>query len=287
MGVRHALTLALSLAALGAAPPPGVGAQDAVALARQYLEAWRAELAAVVAEEQYEQARSVWAGTPRMRYWREVETRTTRSDVLLLRAPAQEAWLSFRDVFEVDGRAVRDREQRFDQLFRTSNAQVATDASRIANESARFNLGRVARNVNSPTTALVFLQSPYVERLKWSLDSRATRDDTRVWLLRFEQNSAPYAVTERGGHPVRATGRVWLEPGIGRILETEVFLRGTAVTSRVITRYAAMAAENVFVPVRMEDDYEMPGRERVAGKATYINHRRFQTGARILGPPPE
>jgi hypothetical protein len=286
MGVRHALTLALSLTALGAAAPPrGVTAGDAVAIARQYLHSWQAELAAVVAEEHYEQSRSVWSGIGRSRYWREVQTRATRSDLLLLRAPAQDAWLSFRDVFEVDGRAVRDRDQRFDALFRAPTAQLATDAKRIATESARFNLGRVNRNVNSPTTALVFLQSPYVESVRWALDS-TTRNDQRVWLLRFTQDRGPFAVSEEGGRPVRASGRLWIQPGSGRILETELLLRGRDVTSKVNTRYASMATGHVFVPIRMEDDYEMPTVERVAGKATYINHRLFQTGGRVIGPAP-
>jgi hypothetical protein len=284
MGMRHALTLALSLAAFGAAPPGGVSTRDAVAIVRQYLTRWQVELAAVVAEEHYEQRRSVWSGIGRSQFWREIQTRSTRSDVLLLRAPAQDAWLAFRDVFEVDNRAVRDREQRFDELFRTPSAQVATDARRIADESARFNLGTTLRNVNSPTTALVFLQSPYVETVKWSLDSDARRNDVRVWSLEFTQDRPPYAVSEHEGRPVRATGRLWIEPGSGRIVETEVLLQSRSITSRVNTRYAAMTSEPVFVPVTMKDEYEMPRRERVAGTAKYINHRLFQTGGRVVGP---
>jgi hypothetical protein len=286
MGMRHPLTLALSLVAFGAAPASSVTARDAVAITRQYLDTWQEELAAVVAEERYEQSRSVWSGAARSRFWREVQTRSTRSDVLLLRAPAQDAWLSFRDVFEVDGRAVRDREQRFDALFRTPTSHLATNASRIANESARFNLGRVNRNVNSPTTALVFLESPYVGSIEWSLDRRASRNDTRVWMLRFTQDRAPFAVKGPDGRPVRASGRLWIEPGSGRILETELQLRGPDVTSRVNTRYAPMPAADVLVPVRMEDEYEMPSQERVAGIATYVNHRLFQTGMRIVGERP-
>jgi hypothetical protein len=285
MGMRHAVTLALSLAALGAAPARDVGARDAVAIVRQYLDRWQTELAAVVAEEQYEQTRSVWSGTSsRSRFWRDVQTRSTRSDVLLLRAPAQDAWLSFRDVFEVDGRAVRDRERRFDELFRADSAHLATDASRIANESARFNLGRVTRNINSPTAALVFLHPPYVESIKWSLDSRASRGDVRVWMLRFTQDSPPYAVSGPDGRPVRASGKLWVQPGSGRILETELLLRGRDVTSRVNTRYGPMSAADILVPVRMEDEYEMPARERVAGIAMYSNHRLFQAAGRIVGP---
>jgi hypothetical protein len=286
MGLRYVLTLTLSLTAIGAAPARSSDARDTLAAARSYLETWRGELAAVVAEEQYEQTRSGWAGLPRTGLWRQIESRTTRSDVLLLRAPAQDAWLSFRDVFEVDGRPVRDREQRFDQLFRAPTAHLATDASRLANESARFNLGRVTRNVNSPTTALVFLQTPYVERIVWSLDTRATRDSPRASVLRFRQDRAPFAVTEQGGRPVRASGRLWIERATGRILQTELLLRATTVTSRVNTRYAPVATGNVLVPVRMEDEYEVPQRERVSGVATYTNHRLFQTGARVIGPGP-
>ena len=284
MGLRHALTLALSLAALGAAPPRGLSTRDAVAIVRQYVNAWQVELAAVVAEERYEQTRSIWSGIGRSQFWREAQTRSMRSDVLLLRAPAQEAWLTFRDVFEVDGQAVRDREQRFDALFRAPSAQLATDARRIADESARFNLGTTLRNVNSPTTALVFLQPPYVETVTWSVDSDATRNGMRVWSLQFTQNRPPYAVSGQEGRPVKASGWLWIEPGYGRILETEVLLQGRSASSRVNTRYAAMASGKVFVPIAMKDEYEMPRRERAAGDAKYMNHRLFQTGGRIIGP---
>jgi hypothetical protein len=284
MGSRHALTVVLSIATLGAAAPGEVRTSDAVAIARRYLEEWQTTLAAVVAEEHYEQARSIPGGGPRGRLSQRVDTRTTRSDVLLLRAPAGNAWLSFRDVFEVDGQPVRDREQRFDRLFRTPTAEIATDARRIANESARFNLGRVTRNINSPTTALVFLQPPYVDRIRWSLDPRETRHGARAWLLKFTQDRPPYAVSEQGGRPVHASGRMWIEPGLGRIVETDLLLRASSVTSRVKTTYGTAPGLAMLAPVKMEDEYEMRGGERVTGVATYTNHRLFQTGARIVGP---
>ena len=45
---------------------------------------------------------------------------------------------SFRDVFDVDGRPVRDRDQRLQKLFLSAPAATAIDqAQRIADESAR------------------------------------------------------------------------------------------------------------------------------------------------------
>ena len=70
----------------------------------------------VVAEEQYVQeyldasvegSRGNFQGAPRVR-----ERRTLKSDLLLVKPAITEQWLSFRDVYEVDGRAVRDREDR-------------------------------------------------------------------------------------------------------------------------------------------------------------------------------
>src|SRR5438270_80870 len=61
------------------------------------------EFSAVVAEERYHQ--ETLAGT------RTKETRELMSDVLLVRGQG-EVWSGYRDVFEVDGKPVRDRVER-------------------------------------------------------------------------------------------------------------------------------------------------------------------------------
>ena len=73
-----------------------------------------------------------------------------RSDFLLVKIDNRR-WLPFRDVFERDGRPVRDRQDRLTKLFlggATNSALV--QAEKIMNESARYNIGNGTRTINVP-----------------------------------------------------------------------------------------------------------------------------------------
>ena len=89
--------------------------------ATSYVEDLVAKLSRVVAEEQYVQeyllsgvegSRGSFLGSPKV-----VERRTLKSDLLLVKPAGLDQWLVFRDVFEVDARPVRDRENRLAKLF--------------------------------------------------------------------------------------------------------------------------------------------------------------------------
>ena len=76
--------------------------------AGDYVVRFERELATLVAEERYTQ--EVVGAEP-------IEHRELRSDLLFVRPGASDRWLTFRDVFAVNGRAVRDREERLARLF--------------------------------------------------------------------------------------------------------------------------------------------------------------------------
>jgi hypothetical protein len=62
--------------------------------------------------------------------------------------------LPFRDVFERDGKQVRDRQERLAALFLKGSSRSAFEQARaIMDEGARYNIGNVARNINMPTLA--------------------------------------------------------------------------------------------------------------------------------------
>src|SRR5258706_2798324 len=78
-----------------------------------------------------------------------------KSDLLLVRVPGATRWAEFRDVFEADGIAVRDREERLTQLFLGQDPVSAREQlGRILDASARFNIGDVERYINTPMFAL-------------------------------------------------------------------------------------------------------------------------------------
>lgn len=258
-----------------------VDVRQALATTQRYLASWEATLIALVADEQYEQEVTALRGWGAMtRGNREVRRRLT-SEVLLVRAPADKAWLSFRDVMAVDGAAVRDRQRRFDDLFSGPAASIVSSAQLIGQEGARYNLGPF-RTINTPTAPLVFLTNPYAASTEWKLEG-ARVEGRRAWLLRYAQRKPPFAVNTFGKRTEPLTGRFWVEPATGRILQSELVVRGGGISAKVLIAYSQVKAIESWAPVRMEESYESSG-QIVKGVATYSNHRMFRTGARIIPP---
>jgi hypothetical protein len=138
--------------------PPAV--DDVLRAAAAYVEVYEPQLSGVVSEEAYHQTSRNARGQTRA-------TRLLRSDTLLIRTAAQ-GWFGFRDVFEVDGKPVRDRDERLSKLFLNPSAGALEQAKRIADESARFNIGTqdgtLIRTINLPTIALAFLRREFQNR---------------------------------------------------------------------------------------------------------------------------
>ena len=252
-------------------------ATQALALAQQYLARWESQLSAVVAEEHYQQTIQVSSYQQRSR---NKQTRRLRSDVLFVSAPADGLWLCFRDVVSVDDVPVPDRQDRFDALFTGPAASLLADAKRIADESARFNLG-FHRTVNTPVAGLVFLARPFAAATTWELAVNQRLGKARVWTLEFKQRAAPFAVQGLENKPLPSSGRIWLEPGSGRILRTELVVDMFG-RPRVTTDFAYVKSVETWAPVRMEDRFDGPN-ERISGLASYTKHRAFRTGARLVG----
>ena len=87
-----------------------------------YIRTFESELTTVVADEQYRQTISTPGGAL-------LETRTLRSDYAMVRTSRPDDWVGFRDTFEVDGRAVRNHDDRLQQLVA---AGAFTEAAQVA-----------------------------------------------------------------------------------------------------------------------------------------------------------
>ena len=81
-----------------------------------YVDEFQRQLSSIVAEETYLQevvpAVGMYGNAGGA-----IQRRRLRSDLLLVRPENGDRWVQFRDVFEVDGRLVRDREERLVKLF--------------------------------------------------------------------------------------------------------------------------------------------------------------------------
>lgn len=224
---------------------------------------------------------------------RRVERRQLRSDFLLVKLPEQNQWIPFRDVFEVDGRPVRDREARLTRLFVESPRDALDRARQIVAESARYNLGDLTRTFNMPLLALAVLHRDGQSRFRFSdfrLD-RAVGPD--IYVVSYQEQVSPTLVQGLDGRDLPARGRLWIEGRSGRVLRSEIVIehplvvpRQTAaglsgvhapVVATMTTVFRDHPEFTVAVPVEMREEYRLPdwaGLE-VTGVATYTQFRRF------------
>jgi hypothetical protein len=246
----------------------GVDAQgrkpgELVEKASNYVHQFVAQFSNVVAEERYEQEITV----PRRK-------RVLTGDFLLVRYPGDDFWQSFRDVAEVDGKPVRDREDRIMKLFTQPSASALRRASELASASSRHNLLDVG-TLSNPLLAMAFLQREYHPRFRFNLAGIEKKLGPDVRTVRFVEFQTPTLLKGNSNADMPSRGLFWIEEGTGRVVKTELQLGGTAFPVRIVTLYAFDEELGINVPVQMEDWYP-DGRGEFRGKATYGKFRRFQ-----------
>ena len=276
---------ALLLSAPGWAQEPAHDEEPSLATvlsrATSYVDELQEQLIGVVMEERYEQRASggLLSRGPSF------ERVTLLSDYLLVRIEGSIRPYGFRDVFEANGRAVRDREERLTQLFLSPTVTMSRQIEGILRESSRYNVGDIERNTNTPTLALLFLTTSYKPRFEFEraedtspdLGMDEPDDAAGAWVIAFRETWPTSIIRRRGGGDVPARGRYWVAPGTGRILITEMILEAGSFDSLTTTRYAEDETMGNAVPVEMRERYvNNSSRQRVDGTATYTRFRRFQ-----------
>jgi len=265
--------------------------------AATYVANYRRELSGIVAEEQYTQDERLSADA--------VTTRTLhrelKSDFLLVPAPGADGLVEFRDVFEVDGKVVRDREDRLSRLFLQRSAAGDAQIRAIVVESARYNIGSVYRDMNTPTLALLFLDSRYQARFRFKRAGDVTPQLARgsvrsprftpppgTWVVEYEETSKNTVIQRaQGGGDLPARGLFWIEPSSGRVLMSEVAVSDATIACTIDVAYQREPALDVFLPVEMRERYVNRRVRRVTtGTATYSRIRRFEVQVKEDMAPP-
>jgi hypothetical protein len=246
--------------------------------ASAYVERFQQSFGSVVAEERYEQKlRRIPNPTSTSVQQRggggPVET-TLVSDFLLVEVKG-EGWLPFRDVFERDGKPVRDREQRLAAIFLKGGRDAFEQARAVMDEGARYNIGNINRNINTPTLPLAFLTERHRRRFDFKLGKR---DETDPGVeIEFRETARPTFVATTGGRDLPVRGRFWINDADGTVLRTELDAVDTGVEAHISVTYQKDEGIGLFAPARMEERYRRPRDPmEVQGVATYSRFRRFQ-----------
>lgn len=278
------------LAAFSATPQAQAPTLETVlSRAAAYIEDFQQRLSGVVAEEIYLQ--QVIPG----------ERRELKADLLLVRPPGLDRWLQFRDIFEVNGRPVRDRQERLSALFLQPAATAMEQARRVVGESSRENAGELRRTINVPIVALNFLDAANQKRFRFTRTANdGTRGDhiardlpesphfrvqTEVWVIRFEERQRPTFIRDPlNNRDVVSRGRFWIEPSTGRVLISEIIAEHPDVRAQITVSYQSEPLLGMLMPIEMRETYTnkilrtTPARRwiRIEATATYGRFRQFQ-----------
>jgi hypothetical protein len=267
---------------VGGRPGPATGASLPVLLQRAgwYIDEYERKFATILADETY-----VQEFTERRLPYPTAATitrRHLRSEFGLAWFADVGGWFGFRDVIEVDGRRLPEREERLRTLFLDNPGGKLS--KRVANESARFNLGTVRRNFNLPTTPLLFLSAERQERFQFDLEPAPEQvGDIQAAVVRYRETGSPTIILQNE-RDAPAQGHFWLDPSDGRVLRSEMIVGERTIEVRVQTWYREDARLEMLVPDRMREVYDYTGvvDDFIECVAKYGNFRRFVTGGKLL-----
>ena len=256
--------LAAALLSGGRADAQSAKVDELIPKATAYAHLFVERFSNVVAEERYEQEIT----SPRRK-------RVLVSDFLLVKARADDLWEAFRDVAEVDGRPVRDREDRLTKLFLEPSSDPLRRATEIREAGARHNLIDIG-TLSNPLLVVAFLQRQYVDRFRFSLAGLEKKLGPDVRTVRFVEFRRPTLLKLNANADVFSSGLMWIEEGTGRVVKTELQFGRQPTGVRVTTLYKLDEDLGINVPTMMEEWYPDRNGGEFRGKASYGKFRRFE-----------
>jgi hypothetical protein len=246
--------------------------------ATAYVTGYQQQLTAVVADEEYTQEILAQLPAdpdgPRLR--------RLRSEVFFVFEPKDGLWMAIRDTMLVDGRPVGDQPSAR-QAFET--LPLSEVGRRFAVMNSSWNLGRITRNFNEPTLALLVFDERHVERFRFDRRAVSRTGNELLATVEFRERERPTLIRDLSLRPVYSRGDIVMDSS-GRIRQTTFRASVDDVRVELTTEYAPNETLGMWVPAVFRERYER-GRdgarehERIACEARYSNYRRFQVLSRV------
>jgi hypothetical protein len=252
----------------------------------RYVAEYEKQFAFLIADEEYTQTVFDADG-------RKAQTRVLKAELFLTYLPADGEWMAVRDVLEVDGVPVKDREDLRALLAKRAELRLV---KQLTWRNSRYNLGRVERNFNEPTLARLLLDRKRVPRVKFDRKRVVRDNDATLATLAFEEKETPTLVATPNEGAVRARGEFLLDAATGTVRRTVFQLTRPGIDARLETSYTRDDKLELWLPsvfteryesgnrvggVRMSSDAARASRELIECVAKYTNYRRFEVTARI------
>ncbi|HWI20931.1 MAG TPA: hypothetical protein VNT81_24420 [Vicinamibacterales bacterium] len=255
-----------------------------------YVAGFRKQLSGIVAEEVYEQTVVEISRIPQG-YVRNPH-RKLKSDLLLVKPGSSARYVELRDVFEMDSVPVHKEQGRLEALLRDGSQSADAKIAEIVETSAKYNIGSITRNVNTPLMSLQFLDAANQPRFRFrhvpkaapvfgdtadkaANESGVFRVSTEMWTIAYEERERPTIIRRPGGRDQPAKGRFWINPADGSVLISELVVDGGGVLATITVSYQSEPLMGFLVPVEMREIY-IRNPERITGHARYGKFRPLQ-----------
>jgi hypothetical protein len=235
----------------------------------------------LTAEEHYTQdivaarpAVDINSGMGALSQIKKTHDRVMRADVNLINVGPPVEWRTYRDVYLVDEKPVRDRNDRLARLILQPAGSARVQAERIATEGARFNISSIGRVLNEPGLPLVFLQKSLQPRFRFTLDKK----DGSAWIVKYEEHARPTVFKHNGTQDNPSTGRIWIDAQAGEITKAEMLLAPAELRVTFTTIFKHDDKFGIAVPTQLQEQIYAnvsDGSRRIVGTADYSKYRKF------------
>jgi hypothetical protein len=254
--------------------------------AARYVADYEKQFAFLVADEVYTQTLYDADG-------RKSRTRVLKSELFLTYLPADDEWMAVRDVAEVDGVPVKDREDLRALLLKREQLSLVRDLSA---RNARYNIGLVERTFNEPTLPLLLLDPKRASRIRFDRREVVRDEGSTLATLAFEERDRPTLIRTREYESVHGKGEFLIDAATGTVRRTVFGFTRPGIDVRLETTYSKDDRLNLWLPLVFTERYETGGaigrrrapneaaaalRELVQCEARYSNYRRFDVTGRI------
>ena len=229
------------------------------------------ELGNVMASENYVQSVSSFLGRGLALPG---QLRRTESDFLIVLVGGDR--MGIRRVNRVNGEAVKSAEVNLEALMDDSQEGIRKRIAALREESARYNIGPVLRQINLPTFALKVVRREEANRFSFVQRGTGKVNGIQGIEVRYQELRAPTLVHGAGGESLVSSGTLWIEPATGRVLKTEFNVENpySKTKGRITVTYSTNKALGILVPDEMKEHYESEG-GIVDCTASYSRFRSF------------
>jgi hypothetical protein len=199
--------------------------------------------------------------------------------------------MGYRDVYEVDGTPIHDRNDSLVTAFHEGSLSTDARIRTILDETAKYNIGDIQRNVNWPVFPLLFLEPPnhFRSRFKLATDRRpgapsaesassgAFRVSTEVWVIEYDEKVSGTMIKTNNHRDLPSHGRFWIEPATGCVLMSELVVQNRMIKAVLDVSYQSEPVLGMLVPIEMHELYEgRRNNSRIEAVATYGRFRPLQ-----------